>query len=189
MVAALRPGARGLVFGSEVGWMRAAVETGATVLAQVNHGLPDATDGVPVPAEQVVVVDEVERPPHQFTTAPASGDAPAIARHVARLVPEGAALQYGPGTITDAVLRVIDVPVQVDSGLVGDAVLDLDARGLLLGTPRGAYLAGTGALYDWSHERGVVERGRSHPRRESPGRSRRVRRHQHRGRDRRRWGR
>ena len=55
VVAAFRPGAHGLVFGSEVGWMRAAVETGATVLAQVNHGLPDATDGVPVPAEQIVV--------------------------------------------------------------------------------------------------------------------------------------
>ena len=158
VVAALRPGAHGLVFGSEVGWMRAAVETGATVLAQVNHGLPDATDGVPVPAEQIVVVDEVERPPHQFTAAPAGADALAIARHVARLVPEGAALQYGPGTIADAVLRAIDVPVLIDSGLVGDAVLDLDARELLLGTPRGAYLAGTDALYDWSHERGVVER-------------------------------
>ena len=158
VVAALRPGAHGLVFGSEVGWMRAAVETGATVLAEVNHGLPDATDGVPVPAEQIVVVDEVERPPHQFTAAPAGADALAIARHVARLVPEGAALQYGPGTIADAVLRAIDVPVLIDSGLVGDAVLDLDARELLLGTPRGAYLAGTDALYDWSHERGVVER-------------------------------
>ena len=66
VVAALRPGAHGLVFGSEVGWMRATVETGATVLAQVNHGLPDATDGVPVPAEQIVVVDEVERPPHRI---------------------------------------------------------------------------------------------------------------------------
>ena len=50
------------------------------------------------------------------------------------------------------------MPVLIDSGLVGDAVLDLDARELLLGTPRGAYLAGTDALYDWSHERGVVER-------------------------------
>ena len=40
LVAALRPGDRGLVFGSEVGWMRAAVDAGATVLAEVNHGLP-----------------------------------------------------------------------------------------------------------------------------------------------------
>ena len=158
LVAALRPGARGLVFGSEVGWMRAAVETGATVLAEVNHGLPDATDGVPVPPDQVVVVAEADRPPHEFTTAPPGDPAHRIARHVARLVPEGAVLQYGPGTVADAILRAIDVPVRIDSGLVGDAVLDLDARGLLLGTPRGTYLAGTDALYSWSHERGILDR-------------------------------
>ncbi len=156
LVAALRPGARGLVFGSEVGWMRAAVDTGATVLAEVNHGLPDASDGVPVPADQVVVVAETDRPPHQFTTNPSDDVARAIATHVAGLIPEGAFLQYGPGTIADAILRAVDVPVRVDSGLVGDAVLDLDARGLLLGTPRGAYLAGTQPLYDWADGRAIL---------------------------------
>jgi acyl-CoA hydrolase len=158
LVAALRPGARGLVFGTEVGWMRAAVETGATVLAEVNHGLPDATDGVPVPTEQVVLVAETERPPHELTTAPPDTAAHAIARHVARLIPEGAVLQYGPGTVAHAAVRAIDVPVRIDSGMLGDAVLDLDARGLLVGTPRGAYLAGTGALYRWSDGRGMVDR-------------------------------
>jgi acyl-CoA hydrolase len=157
LVAALRPGARGLVFGSEVGWMRAAVDAGAVVLAEVNHGLPDASDGVPVPEEQVVVVAETDRPPHQFTTNPPDDVALAIAAHVAGLVPDGAVLQYGPGTIADAILRAIDVPVQVDSGLVGDAVLDLDARGFLVDVPRGAYLAGTQPLYDWANGRAILE--------------------------------
>lgn len=158
VVAALRPGARGLVFGSEVGWMRAAVESGAPVLAEVNHGLPDASDGVPVPPEQVVVVDEVDRAPFAFTTAPPNDEARAIAEHVARLVPEGAVLQYGPGAVADAILCALDVPVRVDSGLVGDAVLGLAERGLLVGVPRGAYLAGTDALYEWSNGRSIVER-------------------------------
>jgi acyl-CoA hydrolase len=157
LVAALRPGDGGLVFGSEVGWMRAAVDAGATVLAEVNHGLPGASDGVPVPAAQVVVVAETDRPPHQFTTNPPDDVARAIATHTAALVPEGAALQYGPGTIADAILREITVPVRIDSGLVGDAVLDLEARGLVLGTPRGAYLAGTQPLYDWADGRPILE--------------------------------
>jgi acyl-CoA hydrolase len=157
LVAALRPGGGGLVFGSEVGWMRAAVDAGATVLAEVNHGLPDASDGIPVPREQVVVVAETDRPPHQFTTNPPDDVALAIAAHAAALIPEGAALQYGPGTIADAILRALTVPVQVDSGLLGDAILDLDARGLMLGSPRGAYLAGTQPLYDWADRRPMLE--------------------------------
>jgi acyl-CoA hydrolase len=156
LVAGLRPGANGLVFGSEVGWMRAAVESGATVLAEVNHGLPDASDGVPVPDGQVVVVAESDQPPNAYTSAAPTDVALAIATHVARLIPEGAMLQYGPGTIADAILRAIDVPVGIDSGLVGDAALDLAARGLLVGSPRGAYLAGTQPLYDWSHGRTIL---------------------------------
>jgi acyl-CoA hydrolase len=156
LVAALRPGDGGLVFGSEVGWMRAAVDAGATVLAEVNHGLPAATDGIAVPAERVVVVAETDQPPHQFTTNAPDDVAHAIAAHAAALIPEGAALQYGPGTIADAILRAITVPVHVDSGLVGDAVLDLEARGLVLGTPRGAYLAGTQSLYDWADGRPLL---------------------------------
>jgi acyl-CoA hydrolase len=156
LVAALRPGARGLVFGSEIGWMRAAVDAGATVVAEVNHGLPDSSDGMPVPPEQVVVVTETDHPPHQFTVTAPGDVAQAIAARVARLIPPGAVLQYGPGTVADAILRAIDVPVQVDSGLVGDAVVDLAERGLLEGTPRGAYLAGTQPLYDWSHGRRVL---------------------------------
>ena len=146
-----------MVFGSEVGWMRAAVDAGATVLAEVNRGLPAASDGIPVPADQVVVVAETDRPPHQFTTNAPDDVADAIAAHATALIPEGAALQYGPGMIADAILRALDVPVHVDSGLIGDAVLDLDARGLVLGTPRGAYLAGTQPLYDWAGGRPMLE--------------------------------
>ena len=157
LVAALRRGDRGLVFGSEVGWMRAAIDAGATVLAEINHGLPAASDGIPVPHQQVVVVAETDRPPHEFTTNPPDDVARAIAAHAAALIPEGAALQYGPGTVADAILRAITVPVTVDSGLIGDAVLDLDARGLLLGLPRGAYLAGTEPLYEWADGRPMLE--------------------------------
>ncbi len=45
----------------------------------------------------------------------------------------------------------------MDSGLIGDAVHDLARRGLLVGTPRGAYLAGTQPLYDWSDGRNLLE--------------------------------
>jgi acyl-CoA hydrolase len=56
------------------------------------------------------------------------------------------------------VLRALEVPVHVDSGIVGDAVLDLEARGLLAGEPLATYLAGTPAVYAWADGRPVVAR-------------------------------
>ena len=176
LVAALRPGARGLVFGSEVGWMRAAVDAGATVLAEINHGLPDASDGVPVPAEQVVIVAETDRPPHPFTTTPPDDVVHTIAAHAARLVPTGAVIQYGPGTVADTILRAIEVP---------------GPRGLRSHRRRGARSRPTrvaGGLTPRCVPRGDatalrLERrpqppraGRGHPRRESPRRVRLLRR-------------
>ena len=43
--------------------MRSVVALGIPVLAEINHGLPDASDGVPIPTDQIVVVGETERAP------------------------------------------------------------------------------------------------------------------------------
>ncbi len=48
------------------------------------------------------------------------------------------------------------MPVRVDSGLLADPVVDLDERGLLLGTASATALHGTRRLYDWAHGRGVL---------------------------------
>ena len=158
LVAALRPGRKGLVFGSEVAWMRAVVGSGVTVLAEVNRGLPDASDGTPVPDDQVVVIHETDRAPHELVFNAPDDVARAIGDHVAALIPEGATLQYGPGTVADAILRAIDIPVAIRSGLIGDAVVELDRRGLVAGDVRGGYLAGTGALYEWADGRPILDR-------------------------------
>jgi acyl-CoA hydrolase len=53
-------------------------------------------------------------------------------------------------------LGALTRPVLVDSGLLPDAVVDLDRAGLLLGTPVATYLAGTAVLHDWADGRGVL---------------------------------
>lgn len=157
IVAGIRPArGGGHVFGSEVGWMRAAVDAGATVLAEVNHGLPDATDGVVLPADRVVVVSEVDRPPVARRRATLGPQAHAIGRLVADLIPEGASVQFGPGLVGEVVLASLEVPVHIDSGVITDAVVDLDERGLLLGTPRSTYLAGSDLLYSWADGRPIL---------------------------------
>ena len=65
-------------------------------------------------------------------------------------------LQYGPGQLGTALLRRTAVPLQLDTGLLTDAVLDLDRRNLLIGTPTATYLLGSEALHRWADGRGVL---------------------------------
>lgn len=81
-----------------------------------------------------------------------------IAAQVARLIPDGARLQVGPGPLGAAVLDAIDRPVRIDSGLLPDGIVGLAARGLLIGEPIGASLAGGPALSAWADGRPVLRR-------------------------------
>lgn len=137
--------------------MRAAVDAGALVLAEVNHGLPRAAseDGL-LTTEQVVVIGETDRPPLELPRAPLDQASRRIGELVAELIPEGASIQVGPGRIGNATVQAIEVPVRVDSGVVTDAVRDLAQRELLLGEASGAYVIGTRELYDWADGRALA---------------------------------
>ena len=80
----------------------------------------------------------------------------ALADAVLRLIPEGARLQYGPGQLGSALLRRTRVPLHIDTGLLTDAVVGLDDRGLLAGIPSATYLLGSEALYDWADGRPIL---------------------------------
>ena len=62
-----------------------------------------------------------------------------IARRVALLIPEGARVQVGPSPVGDVLLRLLTVPVTIDSGLLPDAVhMRLnwpDSRSCIAGAP------------------------------------------------------
>jgi len=156
LLAGVRRTRRGFVFATESSWLDAIVRCGARVLAQVNHGLPDASACDPIPDEQVVVIDEVDRPPIEQPISDIDAATSSIGRRVAALIPEGATIQFPPGRLGRAVLDALDVPVRVSSGVLTDPVVDLAERGLLLGTPRTAYVVGTQRLYQWVDGRSVV---------------------------------
>ena len=80
----------------------------------------------------------------------------ALADAVLRFVPEGARLQYGPGQLGTALLRRAPVPLRIDTGLLTDAVVDLDKRGLLIDMPSATYLFGTEELYDWADGKPIL---------------------------------
>lgn len=148
----------GWSWGTEVSWMQSVVDAGVTVLVECNDALPRASHAQLIPRDRGFVVAEVERPPLNYPTIPQDDLTRAIARNVLPWIPEGCALQYGPSPICDAILATIEHPVHVRSGIVTDAVVDLDARGLLLGTPQSAYVAGTDRIYQWSDGRPIADR-------------------------------
>ncbi|MCZ7526774.1 MAG: acetyl-CoA hydrolase [Acidimicrobiia bacterium] len=157
VVAARRDGRR-YFLGSEVGWARAAIEVGARVALVLNDALPVSDADGPLSVGDAAVVAEQSRPPVARSSVGASPVFGRIGAHVASLIPEGARLQHGPGPLGDAIATALEVPVRVDSGLVTDAVVDLDSRGLLVGEATAAYLSGTERLYRWADGRPVLHR-------------------------------
>lgn len=146
-----------LVLGSEVSWIRGALQHARQILVQVNDQLPDATDGLPLPDDgRCVVVGTTDSGPVDVPTSTPGPDDRRIAEHLLQLIPRGAAIQYPPGRLGAAFLNALQVPVRVDSGLLTDGVVDLAERGLLIDPPIATYLVGTKRLYRWAHGRAVI---------------------------------
>ena len=156
LVACLVRGPDGLHLGAESSYLRGLVAAGVPVAAVVSNASPLAETGPAIPEEQVTVVAETDAPPLEIPNATPTPADEAIARHVAGLVPEGARIQVGPGRLAQAIVGALEVPVRVDSGLLPEPVVDLEAKGLLIGEPSAAYLCGTTRLYDWAHGRRIL---------------------------------
>jgi acyl-CoA hydrolase len=157
LVAAVvrRPGG-GFCFGTEVSWMRAAVAAGAVIAGVLAPAYPRCDAGGDLPGDQLIIVGQTADLPAALAFSEPLAPHRAIADHVAALVPEGARLQVGPGALGAAVLDALRSPVRIDSGLLGDGVVDLDRRGLLIGEPIGAYLAGGKRLLEWADGRPLL---------------------------------
>jgi hypothetical protein len=149
VVASVVPCADGLRCGTEVGWTRAARAAGARLAGVERPALPALELGPPLPSEGVTIVATSEAAPATVTWAEPTAELRALGALAARLIPEGARLQYGPGPVGTAILDAVEVPVRVDTGMITDPVMHLDRRGLLVGPAFGPYVAGTADHYDW----------------------------------------
>ncbi len=149
-----RDGSLGL--GTEVSWLPAAMATGATIAAVVNANRPQCDVGPPLPQDRVVVVGESDEAALPLTSAAPTDVHRAMGERAAALIPDGARLQVGPGALGTAVLDAVRSPVAIDSGLLPEAVVDLDRRGLVRGDPIATYLAGGPRLLEWADGRPLL---------------------------------
>ncbi len=145
-----------LYFGTEVSWQRGLVDAGVPVLAILDDTSPCADAGPPLDPGVVQVCGRSSEGPACMPQKDPETVHEALADAVLRFVPEGARLQYGPGQLGTAVLRRTPVPLRIDTGLLTEAVVDMDTRGMLIDMPSAAYLFGTKKLYDWADGKPIL---------------------------------
>jgi len=120
-------------------------------IAQIDSELPRTGGHAGIPFDELTAV--IEQPEGAIGGISDREDAVsgAIARHVARWIPDGATVQTGLGRIPGSVLRALcdHRDLRIHSGLIGDGVLVLREAGALAGgAPITAGVAiGTAALY------------------------------------------
>ena len=126
---------------ASVGWATVAARAAREVVIE-RWPADAARAGAPLIEGNVVeVIDRVEGPDPVQVVAPSETEL-IIAARVAALVPAGATIQWGPGTLGAAFVDAVGVPVGVHSGVVTDELVGLARRGLLVGTAETAYLWG-----------------------------------------------
>ena len=142
VVVSGRPSGTGFAFGPSVGWAHAAARLARRgVVVDVRPEMP-AYDAPPVPGDILATVEGPVLP-----LAAPGGRAPsaaeeAIGAAVAELIPPGATLEFGLGTVCDAAAGALRVGVRIRSGMVTDTLVRLDRQGLLLDRAEATYAWG-----------------------------------------------
>ncbi|MEV4602933.1 acetyl-CoA hydrolase/transferase C-terminal domain-containing protein [Amycolatopsis sp. NPDC049253] len=130
------------------------------VVAEVNDRLPH-TSAPRVHSSQLTATVPSSRPMPTVTAGATGPVHETIARHVAGLVPDGATIQLGVGTLPSALGRALKSrrDLRVHSTLAGSWLLDLARSGALSDEPGAVTIceaAGSPELYDWVVESGVL---------------------------------
>jgi acyl-CoA hydrolase len=153
--------------GTSVDAALAATRSARTVIAQLNRTMPRTLGDSFVHVDEIDLAVEVDQPPYEHHEAPIGDVERQIGEHVAELVPDGATLQMGIGSIPGAVGLALrgkrDLGIHTE--LFTDPVLDLVEAGAVTGAAkeinRGkivtAFLMGSRKLYDFVDDNPMIE--------------------------------
>jgi acyl-CoA hydrolase len=105
------------------------------VIAEVNDQVPDISCDRRLTPDELDVVIRVSSPPAEYPAAAPRDIEDVIAGHVAGLVPDGATIQLGIGSMPSAVARRLrgHRDLGVHSGMITDAVAELIEAGVVTG--------------------------------------------------------
>jgi len=159
--------------GAEAGLAITSVECGKTIIAQVNRQMPRTMGDTLMHVSRIRHLVESDAPLAQR----AMGDeadletTEKIATHIAGLIPDGATMQLGIGSIPDAVLKHLHAKkdLGIHSELISDGVIELVEKGVINNSCKTlhpgkivcGFLLGTDRLYNWTNNNPLLEMHRS----------------------------
>ena len=153
--------------GTSVDCTLAATHAARTVVAQINPAVPRTLGDSFNHVDEIDLGVEVDRPPYEHHPAPVGDVERRIGEYVADLVPDGATIQMGIGSIPTAVGLALhgkrDLGVHTE--LFTDPVLDLVEAGAITGAAKEinrykivtAFLMGSRRLYDFIDDNPMIE--------------------------------
>ncbi len=155
--------------GVEVGLTKSAAESAKVVIAEVNDQMPRTLGDSFIHVSRLTHIVPVNYPipEHIMTAEGDSGIIQKIAGHVASLIPDGATMQLGIGSIPDAVLKFLSdkKDLGIHTELFSDGVIDLVNAGVLTNARKSlhpgkivaGFILGSRKLYNWVNDNPMVE--------------------------------
>ncbi|HNB36391.1 MAG TPA: acetyl-CoA hydrolase/transferase C-terminal domain-containing protein, partial [Anaerolineales bacterium] len=155
--------------GVEVGLTKSAAESAKIIIAEVNEKMPRTLGDSFIHVSRLTHIVPVNYDIPQLAMGE-EGDAEIvekIAGHVASLIPDGATMQLGIGSIPDAVLKYLfdKKDLGIHTELFSDGVIDLVNAGVLTNAKKtlhpgkivAGFILGTKRLYDWVDDNPLIE--------------------------------
>ncbi|MDP1546544.1 MAG: acetyl-CoA hydrolase/transferase C-terminal domain-containing protein [Anaerolineales bacterium] len=155
--------------GVEVGLTKSAAESARIVIAEVNDQMPRTLGDAFIHVSKLTHIVPVNYPipEHRMTGEGDPDIVQGIAGHVASLIPDGATMQLGIGSIPDAVLKFLmdKKDLGIHTELFSDGVIELVNAGVLTNARKSlhpgkivaGFILGTRTLYDWVNDNPMVE--------------------------------
>lgn len=155
--------------GVEVGLTKSAAESARIIIAEVNDKMPRTLGDSFIHVSRLTHIVPVNYDIPELAMAE-EGDAgivEKIAGHVAGLIPDGATMQLGIGSIPDAVLKYLfdKKDLGIHTELFSDGVIDLVNAGVLTNAKKSlhpgkivaGFILGTKRLYQWVDDNPLIE--------------------------------
>lgn len=162
------PDARGFCsFGVEVGITKPAAEAARIVVAEINRQMPRTCGDSLIHISRLRHIVEVDYP---LPEAPQGGSTERhmqIGQYIAEMIPDGATLQTGLGSIPDAVLKQLThhKDLGIHTELFSDGIIDLVEKGVITcarktfhpGKITAGFFFGSQRLYHFGHNNPLIE--------------------------------
>ncbi|MGB3716869.1 MAG: acetyl-CoA hydrolase/transferase C-terminal domain-containing protein [Candidatus Promineifilaceae bacterium] len=154
-------------FGVEVGTTKPAAESAKIIIAELNRQMPRTLGDSFIHVSRLHHIVEVDYPLPEAPQGGSSEQHMLVGQHIAEMIPDGATLQMGIGSIPDAVLKNLfdHKDLGVHTELFSDGVIDMVEDGVITcarksfhpGKIIAGFLFGSKRLYDFVHNNPIIE--------------------------------